>query len=349
MRNPFYIGAALHNLAAINYFEIQDHNEALRDKSRKSPKELKSASGGQERMLKARREYQRKISKLGTQMKLHNRSFKSVRAAKRFKAVLRKKYSFENVLKEDNSTPKQNLIGHIVDSLEDSTLPKDARVHPLRDFPSSPPMNANSIKSFIEKLQKQEEQQGVVPLLFASLWLQEHGYKNVLANSNIRVKPIEDIRIIEDMYTADSKQLYLGAPYSLRTCLFLAELYLTHSREVETANYWATYGEKLATRYNSPEDYCKAKALIAAHCIETGDIGNAVLMLSKLEDEEYSERDLGILAMAKALLGIALKERDPNKSVLKIEEARRIKESLPPFDEKRALMILPTWSLQTHS
>jgi hypothetical protein len=272
---------------------------------------------------------------------LRRNLFKSISDAKRFKKALRKETSYERVMREDSS--KQESLGKIVDSLKDSTLPIDTKVHPIKDFPSSPPIDIKSLHTFIEKLHKTQE--GVVPLLFASMWIQEHSYRLIMSSSNVRVKPIEDIKIIEDMYKVDSEQVYLSAPFSARTCLFLSELYLIHSREIEVANYWARYAEKLGLYYEAPEDYCKARALIAAGCLETDDIQNAIFILKRLEEEEFIERDRETLAMTKALLGIALKHKDPNGSIMNIEEAKKLKENLPPYEDKKALMILPIWQL----
>jgi len=336
------IGVALHNLAAINYAEILEHNES----GNKEIKEVKDYSIIEDRKQKMKRDYQKKVKELKKKIILRRSVFKDIRAEKRFKEAIRKETSYERLMHKDNS--KQGTLGQIVDSLKDSTLPKDIETHPLKDFPSPPPMSTNSLHSFIEKLQKPNTQEGIVPLLFASMWIQEQSYKFIMSTSNVRVKPIEDIKIIEDMYKIDSEQVYLGAPFSAKSCLFLAELYLTHSREMEVASYWASYAEKLGMYYNAPEDCCKAKTLLAAAFLDKGDTQNAILILKALEEEEFIERDIGTLAMAKALLGIALKRKDPNGSVMKIEEARKLKERLPPYDEKRARMILPLWSLKPY-
>ncbi len=97
--------------------------------------------------------------------------------------------------------------------------------------------------------------------------------------------------------------------------------------------------------YQAKEELHRADALLAAYCIEAGDHPTARKMLERLESETYSNNNLATKVMAKALLGICLRN-EPSTSdqgFLKLEESKQLRATLTPSDEKRPRLILPPW------
>eukprot|EP01022_Parablepharisma_sp_SALTPOND_P004868 TRINITY_DN121154_c0_g1_i1.p1 TRINITY_DN121154_c0_g1~~TRINITY_DN121154_c0_g1_i1.p1 ORF type:complete len:564 (+),score=73.61 TRINITY_DN121154_c0_g1_i1:97-1788(+) len=345
MKNPLNIGIALHNLAVVNYHEIQAHNDAVLHKQKVPTPiiETEDSQQRQDQVEEIKKKHKKQIQQLQRKTKLHPNKIKDCKMKKSLRTMLEKQASLDKLLKrkqlqQAQESAKYEILGKtVVNPLEGSTLPQDNELHPINSFPSPVLMDDRYTIS------KQIHEEGVIPVLFPSLWLQERGLEKMMKKQ----KSILDIKVIDDLYKKDSAQNYLESPFSVKTCLFLGELYLTHSQEIETIRYWLTYGEKLAEKLNFEEDASRAKALIAADCIETGDYDNAVFILERMERNKYREKSLVTLAMIKALLGIALREIDPNKSAIKIEEAKELKKKTCPADEKRIQMILPKWTMYT--
>jgi len=361
MRNPLGIGIALHNLATINYFEIQKHNEFVENpanlenlnKQKQDCEILEKERKIRDQAVKAqqKRKYELKINQLKRQMKLSNNKMQDLNFKKKLRKLMDKQTMFD---KNDEIEKENNLNGYgaiKIDLLENSNLPKGVLIHPINDFPSTRPMDIKYASNIAQTIETNKNMEGALPLLFTSLWLQTQGFMNfAYANKkeilNSKMEKLLSIKIIEDCYKNDKKQDLFISGFSSKTCNFIGEILLSHSKEFAKIKYWLNYAQKQSLLFKNKEDLWRSNILLGAYYTEKNEKQKSTQILSKtIIDISRNNQNPVLLSMANALLGISLKKSNPNKSDRKIEEAREIKKKLTEIDERKIVMILPNWSI----
>lgn len=377
MRVPLSISLSLHNLAVVNYYEMLAHNEAL-EKEKTATEKIENPKPGfdieregklreEQRLREIRKCNEQDLRRLRNTERLHPNKVVDRRLKKALEKKLEAKYSLDKALKKENEKMERDRKKYatdypvVKDPLEESFLPAGRVLHPLNDFSRSPADYVQTLE-VLQSLKKGTgidprgeagQLSGVLPNLFLSLWMGEKHFEGMKKELNKQRRRRSVIKLaeftqLEDFYSKDPTQVFLKAPHAAKTCLLLGELYLTHSSNMELAEYWLKYGKSLAERFKSREDSLRAQTLLSAYDMEQGEVGRAAKSLGELDKDELylNTRLLGVHAMVKALHGIALRSTgEGDKALVTIEQARELRKRVGPMEERRLQMHTPLWTL----